>query len=206
MAAEEVFSREGLDASLDSIARLAGVGNATLYRRFPTREDLIGQIYLKKIEVQIDWIEEKKDTDDPWQALIDHIGTLLKFQLQDIGMAQMLLRGPDEYESEEVRTRLEVVSKRAFALVSALASGAIAQGKLREDFLPEQIGVMLAAHMSIATRPYANRELVSEAFRQMVINSIAADPAGEAPRSYTPDEIRLALGFRKRPTENATSA
>ncbi|MFD0527883.1 helix-turn-helix domain-containing protein [Kitasatospora arboriphila] len=44
-AAADVFAELGLDAPLDVIARRAGVGNATLYRHFPTREDLIGEVF-----------------------------------------------------------------------------------------------------------------------------------------------------------------
>src|SRR5437762_2476441 len=44
VAAREVFGERGLDAPLDEIARRAGVGNATLYRRFPTRQGLIDRM------------------------------------------------------------------------------------------------------------------------------------------------------------------
>src|SRR6201995_932453 len=48
--AKEVFSRDGAAASLDDIARRAGVGNATLYRHFPTRDDLIEAVYRSEVE------------------------------------------------------------------------------------------------------------------------------------------------------------
>jgi AcrR family transcriptional regulator len=43
--AKEVFTRDGAAASLDDIARRSGIGNATLYRHFPTRDDLIEAVY-----------------------------------------------------------------------------------------------------------------------------------------------------------------
>jgi AcrR family transcriptional regulator len=49
-AAREVFTRDGATASLDDIARRSGVGNATLYRHFPTRDDLIEAVYRSEVE------------------------------------------------------------------------------------------------------------------------------------------------------------
>lgn len=49
-AAREVFAERGVDVPLDDIARHAGVGNATLYRRFPTREALLEAVYRDSIE------------------------------------------------------------------------------------------------------------------------------------------------------------
>jgi AcrR family transcriptional regulator len=49
-AAKEAFTRDGAAASLDEIARRSGVGNATLYRHFPTRDDLIGAVYRNEVE------------------------------------------------------------------------------------------------------------------------------------------------------------
>ncbi|MEU7004088.1 helix-turn-helix domain-containing protein [Nonomuraea sp. NPDC046570] len=49
-AAREVFAERGVDVPLDDIARHAGVGNATLYRRFPTREALLEAVYRDRVE------------------------------------------------------------------------------------------------------------------------------------------------------------
>jgi AcrR family transcriptional regulator len=48
--AKEVFTRDGAAASLDDIARRSGIGNATLYRHFPTRDDLIEAVYRSDVE------------------------------------------------------------------------------------------------------------------------------------------------------------
>ncbi len=48
--AKEVFTRDGAAASLDEIARLSGLGNATLYRHFPTRDDLLAAVYRNEVE------------------------------------------------------------------------------------------------------------------------------------------------------------
>jgi AcrR family transcriptional regulator len=48
--AKEVFTRDGAAASLDDIARRSGIGNATLYRHFPTRDALIEAVYRSEVE------------------------------------------------------------------------------------------------------------------------------------------------------------
>lgn len=48
--AREAFAREGADASLDDIAKKSGVGSATLYRHYPTRELLIEAVYQREVE------------------------------------------------------------------------------------------------------------------------------------------------------------
>jgi AcrR family transcriptional regulator len=49
-AARRVFDEQGVDAPLDEIARRAGVGNATLYRHFPTRRDLVVEVYADEVD------------------------------------------------------------------------------------------------------------------------------------------------------------
>ncbi len=80
-AAREVFAEQGTDASLEDIARRAGVGIGTLYRNFPTRQDLFERVYIGEVE---DLCAVARDVADrqPWDALstwlrrfIDYIAT-----------------------------------------------------------------------------------------------------------------------------------
>lgn len=67
-AAREVFARDGATASLEEIARRAGVNIATLYRNFPTRQDLFETVYLDEVEALGQAAAELQDQ-DPWEAL-----------------------------------------------------------------------------------------------------------------------------------------
>ncbi|WP_246572332.1 TetR/AcrR family transcriptional regulator [Kineosporia corallincola] len=67
-AAREVFAREGAAASLEEIARRAGVNIATLYRNFPTRQHLFEAVYLDEVEALARVARELRD-EDPWDAL-----------------------------------------------------------------------------------------------------------------------------------------
>ncbi len=68
-AAREAFTEEGGSASLEEIARRAGVGIGTLYRNFPTRQDLLEAVYVEEVEAVCQTAEELMD-DPPWEALV----------------------------------------------------------------------------------------------------------------------------------------
>lgn len=67
-AAREVFATEGADASLEGIARRAGVNIATLYRNFPTRQHLFETVYLDEVQALARMADELGDR-EPWDAL-----------------------------------------------------------------------------------------------------------------------------------------
>src|SRR6201999_4102439 len=68
-AAKIVFSAGGPDASLEAVAREAGVGIGTLYRHFPTREALYEAVYRREVEQLSELAEELKSDDAPVEAL-----------------------------------------------------------------------------------------------------------------------------------------
>src|ERR671935_3112161 len=68
-AAREAFTDDGADASLEGIARRAGVGIGTLYRNFPTRQALLEAVYLDEVEAICRAAADLGDL-DPWEALV----------------------------------------------------------------------------------------------------------------------------------------
>jgi AcrR family transcriptional regulator len=80
-AAAEVFADQGVLAPLDGIAVRAGVGNATLYRNFPTREDLLSAVMETGIGEAVAQGEHLARTHEPRQALTEwlvHLAWLLR--------------------------------------------------------------------------------------------------------------------------------
>jgi AcrR family transcriptional regulator len=80
-AAREVFNARGADAPLEDVAKQAGVSIATLYRNFPTREQLLENVYVSEVEAVCRWAEEV-DQLDPWEAVtswlrrfVEYVGT-----------------------------------------------------------------------------------------------------------------------------------
>lgn len=68
-AAREVFTEQGMSASLEEIARRAGVGIGTLYRHFPQRDALVEAVYVEEVERMVRDAEQIAEGNDPWVAL-----------------------------------------------------------------------------------------------------------------------------------------
>src|SRR5690242_8811486 len=72
-AAAEVFTQRGLDATLDDVARQAGVGVGTVYRRFPDKETLVAELFQDRIDTLVAAAEKACTGADPWQALVSYL-------------------------------------------------------------------------------------------------------------------------------------
>ncbi|MWC00393.1 TetR/AcrR family transcriptional regulator [Agromyces seonyuensis] len=88
VAGRAAFAEHGSGASLEDIAKRAGVGIGTLYRNFPTRDDLIETLYIGEVEALADAADELRDR-EPWDALE---AWLVRF-VQYIGTKHALLEG-----------------------------------------------------------------------------------------------------------------
>src|SRR3954453_91884 len=67
-AARQVFAEEGLGVGVDAVARAAGVGVGTVYRRFPTKHDLLAAVIEDGVCRLADEVEQIESVEDPWQA------------------------------------------------------------------------------------------------------------------------------------------
>jgi AcrR family transcriptional regulator len=98
-AATEAFAEEGLDVGMAEIARRAGVGNATVFRRFPSKDALIEAIVDEKIAELIAAAERAAEIEDPWNSLVDLLEKTAALQARDHGFFQateeFMLRHPD---------------------------------------------------------------------------------------------------------------
>ena len=84
-AAAEAFAEHGLDVGVAEIARRAGVGTATLFRRFPTKDDLILAVVHQRIEEVVNLFESGLQDPDPWCGLVGPMTTVTRMQSVDRG-------------------------------------------------------------------------------------------------------------------------
>src|ERR1700742_3166112 len=89
-AAKAVFSAGGPDASLEAVAKRAGVGIGTLYRHFPTREALFEAVYRREVEQLVELAEQLKDQAMPADALRRWLRSNVEFVATKKGMATAL--------------------------------------------------------------------------------------------------------------------
>src|SRR3954447_3263151 len=88
-AARVVFAEHGLDAPLDDIAKRAGTGNATLYRRFPQRADLVAAVFAERMAEHVDAVQAGLADDDPWNGFAGYIQAVGAMQARDLGLADL---------------------------------------------------------------------------------------------------------------------
>jgi AcrR family transcriptional regulator len=89
-AAAHAFARYGVDASLEAIAREAGVGPGTLYRHFPTREALIEAVYRREVEALVAAAKELARTKEPDAALAEWMQRFVGYIATKRGMRDSL--------------------------------------------------------------------------------------------------------------------
>jgi AcrR family transcriptional regulator len=92
-AARVVFAERGLGGSHDDIAREAGVGVGTVYRRFPDKERLIDALFEARIEEITDVARAAASHPDPWEALIGFLMRTQELQSEDRGLKEIVLGG-----------------------------------------------------------------------------------------------------------------
>lgn len=86
-AAREAFAEEGTSATLEDVARRAGVGIGTLYRHFPTRPDLLEAVYLDEVQAICDATEKYVDL-PPWEALTGWLREFVSFAATKRALAE----------------------------------------------------------------------------------------------------------------------
>jgi AcrR family transcriptional regulator len=133
-AAKAVFSAGGADASLEAVARAAGVGIGTLYRHFPTREALFEAVYRREVQQLADLAEELKQEADPVEALRQWMRSNVTFVATKKGMSTALALAA--YKNPEL---FSYSYQRLTQAVGGLLERAIAAGEIRDDIGPEDL-------------------------------------------------------------------
>jgi AcrR family transcriptional regulator len=134
-AARELFSERGLDASVAEVARRAGVGKATVFRSYPTKEDLIAAIACDRVR----WVEQRVDEalseDDAWAAFERLLDDLAHRHATDQISLAALAHDTGAPALAEARAC-------ANAALARLMDRAKEQGTMRADATPEDVRVL----------------------------------------------------------------
>ncbi|GAB2487349.1 hypothetical protein GCM10027187_63500 [Streptosporangium sandarakinum] len=137
-AARETFAARGLDAPMVAIARRAGVGVATLYRRLPSRESLITEVFRDELAACASVVDDALADPDPWRGFRGAIEKVCTMQVADRGFTDAFLTAfPDAIDYERTRLRAErgfaemVRRAKATGRLRRRGPGAAVQGQLR---------------------------------------------------------------------------
>jgi AcrR family transcriptional regulator len=106
-AAQREFAARGVNASLEAIARDAGVAIGTLYRHFPTRLDLLLAAFEPRLQEFLDGATKALEIDDPWDGFVSYLENLFRVQAGDRGFNDFLSRRfPGNSETERIHDQM----------------------------------------------------------------------------------------------------
>jgi AcrR family transcriptional regulator len=186
-AARTVFAEQGLDVPLEEIARRAGTGSATLYRRFPTREDLIAAVLAERMSEHLDAVRNGLADEDPWRGFASYVTAAAAMQARDRGIADLvIMEMPTAPEIEELRSR-------AFDGLVQLVERARHSGVLRADFTTEDVVLLLMANAGLVERADGMAADASARLVHVFLDGFRAQGASAGPPAPGPRQTEEAM-------------
>jgi AcrR family transcriptional regulator len=142
-AARKVFAQQGLGAGVDAVARAAGVGVGTLYRRFPTKQQLLVAVIEDGVARLTEEVEALQPVEDPWEAFAAGLHAFAATIARDRGFFEVI------HETPELVPVAADAKKRLMAAFDVLLRRAQAAGQVRDDVVVDDVGAlcMVAARL-----------------------------------------------------------
>lgn len=171
-AAREVFRERGLRATLDDVARHAGLGVGTAYRRFANKEELIDALFDDIMSHAEALAREAAKDPDAWHGLTTSVEKLCELQAFDRGLREVML-------SVGAQRRQTEVGRRIAPIVDGLVERAKQQGSLRADVEPVDLPIiqlMLAWVTDQTGRPDLWRR-----YLRLIFDGMRAQPGATSP-------------------------
>lgn len=176
-AARALFAERGLDVSMREVARCAGAGPATLYRRFPTKQALIDDVFADELRACRRIVADGCADPDPWHGFSSVIDGLSVLGVQNRGFVEAFMSANPQ-APVFTHHRRELLRQ-----LGALAARAKRAGHLRHDFtLDDLVLVLLAGRGLSSTRP-ATRTVAARRFAALALDAFRENATnGTLPR------------------------
>ncbi|MBO3737289.1 TetR/AcrR family transcriptional regulator [Actinoplanes flavus] len=185
-AAHEVFAARGFAATLDDVAHHAGVGVGTVYRRFPTKEELIEAVFTDRLEDLVTLAEEALAAPSAWEGLTGFLRTSARWHAADRGLRDAALSMDEQHfttASEQIVPLLEQIMERAHA-----------EGTLRADAGFHDFPIIMAMVTELAQHSADCRPGLYERYLELVIDGLRARPDnGSLGHAPTDTDIRAVM-------------
>ncbi len=133
-AAQECFAEGGIDVSIDEVARRAGVGHGTVFRRFPTKEALLDAVLGKELDRMVVFAQAGLAADDPWEGFAG----FFRAAADSYGRNRALHEAKERCEE---LPQMRVIEPAAHELVRRAQKA----GVLRDDLTADQIADLVPA-------------------------------------------------------------
>jgi AcrR family transcriptional regulator len=168
-AARALFSADGLDVPMREIARRAGVGPATLYRHFSTKQVLATEAFAEQLRACRTIVDDGCADPDPWRGLCLVIEKICELHARDRGFSEAFMStfpGAPDVAGREYTVKT----------VAGLAQRAKDTGHLRSDFVLDDLVLILMANKGIHTRSTDTQVMASRRFAGLAIQAFEASP------------------------------
>lgn len=173
--ARKALNDRGLDVPVATIARLAGLGTATVYRHFPTRHELIVAAFTEQMHCCAALITAAAELPDPWEGFRAAVSGVCRQQREDRAFtAAFLSAHPDELD-------LRSEQAAAFATFIDLVQRAKSANRLRPDFTPTDLISLLISHDALLGSFPGETVAASERFLAINLSAWSTTPERHLP-------------------------
>ncbi|MCM2389768.1 TetR/AcrR family transcriptional regulator [Streptomyces albipurpureus] len=190
-AAREVFGQQGLGVTLDGVARHAGVGVGTVYRRFPTKEALIRALFEQDLQMRQEAAERALAHPDPWEGLVDFLVEMSAGLAENRGLHEVLMLG------EHTSGPIETARGGMLPFLEALIRRAQESGDLRPEVTPSDIPVI--QHMLYAAAQFTRGQQpdIWRRYLEILLNGLRQRPDNPslATPSLSNEMVERAMGI-----------
>ncbi|WP_405581627.1 TetR/AcrR family transcriptional regulator [Streptomyces sp. NBC_01092] len=196
-AAREILGRRGLGVTLDDVARHAGVGVGTVYRRFPSKEALVRALFEQDFEIRRESATKALAHPDPWEGLVDFLTDMTADFAENRALYEVVMLGSHSSEP------FEAARGGMLPFLEALIRRAQESGQLRPEVTPSDIPVL--QHMlSSATRfTQGERPDIWRRYLEVLLNGLRQRP--DNPPLTTPslgnETVERVMGLAARQEE-----
>lgn len=185
-AAAELFTERGLEPSLDDVARHAGVGVGTVYRRFPDKASLADALFDERIDALVALAEQAQAEPDAWAALVSFLERSAEILVSNRGLRQILMFAAEGHD------RGICARDRMRPAIESLIERAQADGQVRADLRPTDVPIIEFMVAAAAEYAWQVRPTVWRRYLALILDALRPASASGRPLpepELSPDEM-----------------
>jgi AcrR family transcriptional regulator len=168
-AARKRFAEHGLDAQIDEIAHDAGVGVGTVYRHFPTKEDLLQALADARFEGLAEAAQAALEVEDPGEAFTEFMTYSARVMAEDRALSEAMDQLPGLCSASAEKVRLLELNRE-------LIERAKASGSIRADFTAEDVpSIMRGLARATASQESGPPAMSWRRYLEIILSGLRAD-------------------------------